>query len=106
ILRSDDSIEFHNPTGSGIRFELYTKGEYQEISYRSILAKGLENMMMVGRCWSCDQLTLSANRNIGLCMGMGQAAGTAAAMALKAGVTIRKIDVKALQREVYPLKGK
>lgn len=104
IMRSDDSIEFHNPSGAGIHFELYTKGEYEEISYRSILVKGLTNLMVVGRCWSADQLSLSANRNIGFCMGMGQAAGWAAAMALKAGVSIREIDVKELQKAVYPLK--
>lgn len=104
ILRSDDSIEFHNPNGQGIHFELYTKGEYEEISYRSILVKGFDNLMVIGRCWSADQLTLSANRNIGFCMGMGQAAGQAAAMAVKGDVTIREIDVKALQKDVYPLK--
>lgn len=105
ILRSDDSIEFHNPKGSGIHFELYTKGEYEEISYRSILVKGFTNLMVVGRCWSADQLTLSANRNIGFCMGMGQAAGMAAAMAVKGNCALREIDVKAMQREVYPLKS-
>lgn len=104
ILRSDDSIEFHNPAGGGIHFELYTKGEYEEISYRSILVKGFTNLMVAGRCWSADQLSLSANRNIGFCMGMGQAAGLAAAMAVKGGTDIRHIDVKALQKAVYPLK--
>ncbi len=104
ILRSDDSVEFHNPSGAGIHFELYTKGEYEEISYRSILVKGLDNLMVAGRCWSADQLALSANRNIGFCIGMGQAAGMAAAMAVKGGVDIRGIDVKALQKAVYPLK--
>ena len=104
IMRSDDSIEFHNPTGSGIHFELYTKGEYEEISYRSILVKHFENLMVIGRCWSADQLALSANRNIGFCLAMGQAAGLAAAMAVKSHATIREIDVKALQKAVYPMK--
>ena len=104
ILRSDDSIEFHNPAGAGIQFELYTKGEYEEISYRGILVKSLDNLMAIGRCWSADQLALSANRNIGFCMSMGQAAGLAAAMAVRDNVTIREIDVKELQKAVYPLK--
>lgn len=105
ILRSDDSVEFHNPAGAGIHFELYTKGEYEEISYRAILVKGLENLMAIGRCWSADQLALSANRNIGFCLSMGQAAGLAAAMAVTGGLAIRAIDVKALQKAVYPLKS-
>ena len=105
ILRSDDSVEFHNPSGSGIHFELYTKGEYEEISYRSIVVKGFQNLMVVGRCWSADQLALSANRNIGFCMGMGQAAGMAAAMAITGNTTLREIDIPTLQKAVYPLKG-
>lgn len=106
ILRSDDSIEYHNPDGAGIHFELYTKGEYEEISYRSILVKGFENLMAIGRCWSADQFTLSANRNIGFCMSMGQSAGKAAAMAIENKVPLRGIDIKALQKDVYPLMGK
>ena len=46
----------------------------------------------------------TANRNIGFCMGMGQAAGMAAAMAVQSDTDIRSIDVKALQNAVYPLK--
>lgn len=104
IMRSDDSVEFHDPDSAGTYFELYTKGEYEEISYRSILVKGFENIMVIGRCWSADQLTLSANRNIGFCMSMGQSAGMAAAMAVKGSILLRSIDVKALQKAVYPLK--
>ena len=77
----------------------------EEISYRSILVKGLSNLMVIGRCWSADQLALSANRNIGFCMSMGQAAGMAAAMAIKEKTDIRHIDVSLLQKSVYPLKS-
>lgn len=104
ILRNNDSVEFHNPDGSGIIFELYDPGEYEEISYRSILVKEWENLLVAGRCWSADQMALSANRSIGFCMGMGQAAGMAAALAVRDGVMLRQIDVKELQRAVYPLK--
>ena len=104
ILRNNDSIEFHNPNGSGIIFELYDPGEYEEISYRSILVKNFNNLMVSGRCWGADQLALSANRSIGFCMSMGQAAGTAAALAINENTSIRMIDVHRLQKMVYPKK--
>lgn len=65
----------------------------------------LYGTLAVGRCWSADQLALSANRNIGFCMGMGQVAGMVAAMAVQSDTDIRSIDVKALQKAVYPLKA-
>lgn len=104
ILKNTDSIEFHNPKGEGTAFERYQEGEYEEISYRSILVKGLSNVMVIGRCFSADQLALSCNRSIGFCFSMGQAAGTAAAMALNGGKDIRAISVIELQKKVYPQK--
>lgn len=105
ILRNNDSVEFHNPKGEGTSFERYKKGEYEEISYRSILVKGLDNVMVIGRCFSADQLALSCNRSIGFCFSMGQAAGTAAAMAVDKGIDIRRVPVKELQKIVYPRKS-
>lgn len=104
IMKNTDSIEFHNPKGEGTAFERYKDGEYEEISYRSILVKGLTNAMVIGRCFSADQLALSCNRSIGFCLSMGQAAGTAAAMAVNGGTDIRSISVTELQKKVYPQK--
>ena len=104
ILKNTDSVEFHNPTGNGTAFERYKVGEYEEISYRSILVKGLANLMVIGRCFSADQLALSCNRSLGFCFSMGQAAGTAAAMAIEGGTGIRGVSMKELQALVYPAK--
>ncbi len=104
ILKNTDSVEFHNPTGNGTAFERYKVGEYEEISYRSILVKGFSNLMAIGRCFSADQLALSCNRSIGFCFSMGQAAGTAAALAVERAVGLREVPVKELQDLVYPAK--
>lgn len=104
ILKNTDSIEYHNPKGLGTAMERYAIGEYEEISYRSILVRGLQNVMVIGRCFSADQLALSCNRSIGFCFSMGQAAGTAAAMANEKHISIRDVDVKKLQEQVYPEK--
>jgi hypothetical protein len=104
ILKNTDSVEYHNPKGVGTAMERYNIGEYEEISYRSILVKGFVNLMVIGRCFSADQLALSCNRSIGFCFSMGQAAGTAASMAVGSGIPIRSISIKELQKKVYPEK--
>lgn len=104
IVRNTDSVEYHNPKGEGTRMERYEEGEYEEISYSSILVKGLKNLMVIGRCFSADQLALSCNRSIGFCFSMGQAAGTAAAMAVRDAVAIRDISISELQKKVYAQK--
>ncbi len=68
-----------------------------QIPYRSLLARDARNLLMAGRCLSCDQLALSSARVATTCCMMGQAAGTAAAMAAKAGVAPRDLDVRELQ---------
>jgi hypothetical protein len=57
----------------------------------------MHNLMVAGRCASMTHLGQSAARVSGACFVMGQAAGTAAAMALKAGVAPRDVDVRSLQ---------
>ncbi len=101
ILKNTDSVEYHNPRGKGTAFERYKPGEYEEISYKSILVKGLTNLMVIGRCFSADQLALSCNRSIGFCFSMGQAAGTAAGLAIRNKIPIREISIRELQSLIY-----
>lgn len=101
ILKNTDSVEFHNPRGQGTEMEKYENEEYEEISYKSILVKNITNLMVIGRCFSADQLALSCNRSIGFCFSMGQAAGTASALAIKNNISIRDISITKLQSLVY-----
>jgi hypothetical protein len=51
------------------------------IPYRSLYSKKVRNLMCAGRCASATHLAMSSTRVMGTCSVMGQAAGTAAAMA-------------------------
>lgn len=51
------------------------------IPLRSLLARDLPNLLFAGRCHSATHMGLSSTRVMGTCAVMGQAAGTAAAMA-------------------------
>jgi glycine/D-amino acid oxidase-like deaminating enzyme len=67
------------------------------IPYGSLLAPGLENLLVAGRCISVDHRTHHATKEIPPCMATGQAAGTAAAMAVRAGIAPARLDVAELR---------
>jgi hypothetical protein len=66
--------------------------------YRAMMPRGVDNLLVAGRHYSATSSAQKISREIPPCMAMGEAAGLAAAMALDAGVTVRNVDVAALQR--------
>ena len=70
---------------------------YNQLPYRMLLPPRVDNLLVAGRCASMTHLGQSAARVSGACFVMGQAAGTAAALALAAGIAPRDVDVPALQ---------
>ena len=80
-----------------------------QIPYRTLIPKEIEGLLVAGRCFSSDAPANNLTNLIPHCIATGQAAGTAAALALKAGVSVRKIDVKKLQQSLrdqgVPLPG-
>ncbi len=56
------------------------------IPYRSLVARDIPNLMFAGRCHSATHLAMSATRVMGTGCSMGQAAGTAAALAAARGL--------------------
>lgn len=63
-----------------------------------LLAEKFENLMIAGRNVSADRMVQASLRVMPACLNMGQAAGTAAAMAVRQGVAVAKVDVARLQR--------
>ncbi len=70
------------------------------IPYRSLLTRGLNNLLVAGRCISVDHRVHHATKEIPPCMATGQAAGTAAALALQDDGGVKQVDVSALQRRL------
>ena len=68
-----------------------------EIPYRSILPKGVENMLCPGRHISADDVAIDWLTLIPQCVGTGQAAGVAAAVAVQDGTTVRDVNIKKVQ---------
>ncbi|HMR34166.1 MAG TPA: FAD-dependent oxidoreductase [Geminicoccaceae bacterium] len=66
--------------------------------YRALLPQDVDQLLVAGRHYSVTPAAQKISREIPPCMAMGEAAGTAAALALSAGVTVRNVDVAKLQK--------
>ncbi len=66
------------------------------IPYRSLLPLNVENLLVAGRCISCEREVSSAVRVMPPCFAMGQAAGVAASLSVKGKCSPKVIDVKEL----------
>lgn len=67
------------------------------IPYRSLVPRRVDNLLVAGRCYSSDAAANNATNWIQQCIPMGQAAGTAAALAVKGSIQPREVDHTALQ---------
>ena len=73
---------------------------FNELPYRMLTPQGIDNLLMAGRCASMTHEGQSAARVSGACFVMGEAAGTAAALALSGNTPPRDIDVATLQTQL------
>jgi hypothetical protein len=70
---------------------------FNHLPYRMLLPLGVDNLLVAGRCASMTHGGQSAARVSGACFVMGQAAGTAAALAIEAHCAPRALPVAGLQ---------
>ena len=75
-----------------------THGNTPAIRLSSMISKDFCNLMMAGRCVSSDRETNSALRVKASCMAMGQAAATAAAIAIRDRVQVREVSLDKLKK--------
>jgi ribulose 1,5-bisphosphate synthetase/thiazole synthase len=95
-------IEEHH-AGADTRWEYLPEGTAYDIPYRTLLPRGVEGLVIAGRCLSASHDAHASVRSMGQCMALGQAAGLAAAQAACAGRSPREIDVRLLQRDLLKL---
>jgi glycine/D-amino acid oxidase-like deaminating enzyme len=107
--RFEDSIgvngwPIENHVAGDVKWEWPAEGSrgYNELPFRMLLprrssANGAANLLVAGRCASMTHEGQSAARVSGACFAMGQAAGTAAELALRASASLHDLDIRALQ---------
>ena len=73
-------------------------GDWYDIPYRCLTPKGVDHLLVAGRCISADHKGMAGARVMGTCMAIGQAAGTAAALAVRSDVGPRDVNVDELRQ--------
>lgn len=99
--RFEDSVGIYPEfiDGYGILI-LPTTGRYMHVPFRSMVPKGIENLLVVGRSTGGDKVAHAATRNMACCAVSGQGAGIAAALSVKASTAMEQPDMTAVQAEL------
>jgi hypothetical protein len=88
-------IDIHRPGDNDCTLEWC--GDCYDIPYRCLVPRGIEQLLVAGRCISTTHEAMGAIRVMATCMAMGEAAGRAAAQAVRERVAPRDIDVPRLR---------
>ena len=91
-------IDIHRPSDEGCTLQWC--GDCYDIPFWSLVPKNVESLLVAGRSISTTHEAMGAIRVMATCMAMGEAAGRAARMALRAGVEPAHIDVQKLRQEL------
>lgn len=89
-------IDSHDAKGPSMDGTEHVRSAYG-IPYRSLLPRGVDRLLVAGRCISASRKALASARITGTCMAMGQAAGTAAALAALSNCGPQNLDVSRLR---------
>jgi hypothetical protein len=92
-------IEDHH-AGGDTDWQYVADGGVYGIPYRCLVPAGLDGLLVAGRCFSSTHDAHASARSMATCMAMGQAAGTAAAMASRDGIAPRSVPVGALRERL------
>jgi len=84
IARNNYPVDIHDPQGTAAQIVPVRDG--YEIPFRTLLPRNVDNLLIAGRCISADHVAQSSLRIQPTCYALGQAAGTAAALAAELGV--------------------
>ena len=94
ISRCSHPIDIHSPQRDKQVCQFLKKAAY--VPYRALIAENFPNLIVAGRSLSASKEAFASLRVQASCMGIGQAAGVAAALCVKSGASVQEVDVKRL----------
>lgn len=94
IARGAHPIDIHVASGPAQNITFLKTPAY--VPYRALMAPTHSNLLVAGRCLSADKTAFASLRVQASCMDMGQAAGTAAALAAGENTSVQKVDADVL----------
>jgi hypothetical protein len=98
-------IEDHRP-GVDTQWEYLPDGMTYDVPYRTLLPQKIDGLLVAGRCFSATHDAHASCRSMAQTMAMGQAAGTAAALAVQRDVLPHELDIPALQERLIQMGAK
>ncbi len=92
VAAGNYDIDIHNPEGSGTSHYYFPGGAYYTIPYRSLVPRGVNNLLTAGRCISATHEAQASVRIMPICCSLGEAAGVGAAVAMSEKVSVKNAD--------------
>ena len=99
VLRGGFPIDSHDAKGASMAAAEHVDAGY-DIPLGALLPAAVDGLLVAGRCISAERRALASARITGTCMAMGQAAGTAAALAAATGCAPHALDIGLLQQRL------
>lgn len=98
IARSAYNVDIHNPHNDKSTW-MEIEDAY-DIPYRCLVPLKIENLLVAGRCISTSHEASGSARMTPHVAATGEAAGTAAALAVTSGASVRNIELSSLQAKL------
>ena len=98
VSRGAHPIDIHATKGSSQVTHFLEQAAY--VPYRALIADNFANLLVAGRAISADRKAFASMRVQASCMGTGQAAGVAAAMAARADCSVKNVDIVTLVQKL------
>lgn len=95
VSRGAHPIDIHSADNSAQECRFLQEAAY--IPFRSIVTESFPNLLVPGRCFSADHVASASARVQASMMGLGQAAGIAAAQCANQSACVQETDITALR---------
>ncbi len=105
VMKPDSEAEYKRFSEEFAKMR-YTKGESYGVPYRTLVPRGLSNVLVAGRCISADRFLQGSIRVMPGCYITGQAAGMAASLAIEHNTDTRGVNVPELQARLEKLRNR
>lgn len=86
--------------GRDTKWVFLEPGTYYQLPYRMMVPQRLDGLLVAGRCASASHDAHASMRVAAICMGLGEAAGVAAAQCVASGTALRHADISALRAQL------
>lgn len=100
VARGGFPIDIHSPDGKGLQMQEMEPGTWYSIPYGCLVPRELGGLLVAGRAISASHEASASSRLSPTCQALGEAAGAAAALALRTGVAVADIDVGELRTDL------